>query len=185
MPEANTNQRSLGTIEWLALIALVGASALLVFNTGQQAPSNLPVPVGTPMPQLMAEGWLNVSETAPGRESLRGKVVLIDFWATSCPPCRASMPKLAKLYKQYQPLGVEFLGMTAEPSSYIPEIEGFLDGVGNVTWPIGYGSGVTMDVMNIQFLPTYVLFDTTGRTVWSGSDLTEMQTALDRTLAKK
>lgn len=178
-------ERSLGKVEWLALIILVGAAMLLASSIGGQSSGNQPVPVGTPLPTLMAEGWLNVEGATPGPQSLSGKVVLVDFWGTHCPPCRASMPKLSKLYREYQPMGVEFLGLTGEPSGYLPEIKSFLGSVDDVTWPIGYGAGPTMDMLSIRLLPTYVVFSASGKAVWSGHDLNRMQKALDQALASK
>lgn len=44
----------------------------------------------------------------------KGKVVLIDFWATWCAPCLADIPKLRKIYDKYSPQGFEILGMNSE-----------------------------------------------------------------------
>ena len=45
----------------------------------------------------------------------RGKVVLINFWATWCPPCRAEMPDLIKLQREYAKQGLQIIGITYPP----------------------------------------------------------------------
>jgi peroxiredoxin len=48
---------------------------------------------------------------------LRGQVVMINFWASWCGPCRQEMPLLEKMYQRYQPLGFTLLGVNVEPNT--------------------------------------------------------------------
>ena len=162
-----------------ALLLLV---VIVLFSTTGSGSSG-PVPRGTPLPELMAEGWLN-AETIPSRDNLRGKVVLVDFWATWCPPCRASMPKLAQLYEQYAPMGVEFVGLTPEPASDQQAIAGFVGSVHGFTWPVGYGSDPTFEMVGVRVLPTMVVFGKDGVAAWSGTSTYGLESALDAALAR-
>jgi thiol-disulfide isomerase/thioredoxin len=47
----------------------------------------------------------------------RGKVVLINFWATWCPPCRAEMPDLVRLQREYAKQGLQIIGITYPPQT--------------------------------------------------------------------
>ena len=66
---------------------------------------------GKPAPGL--EGQY-LDGTAFSLHDMRGKVVIINFWATWCPPCREEMPALDGLYKAYHNLGLEIIGISID-----------------------------------------------------------------------
>ena len=73
-------------------------------------------------------------------KDLKGKVVVIDFWATWCGPCVAEMPKMKELYAKYQDQGVEFIGVSLDQ----PKEQGGLDSLKKfvkeheIAWPQYY-----------------------------------------------
>jgi cytochrome c biogenesis protein CcmG, thiol:disulfide interchange protein DsbE len=67
--------------------------------------------------------------------SLRGKAVLINIWATWCPPCQAEMPALETYYQKYQGKGLVVLGVNATSQDYPLDIVPFTQKYG-LTFPI-------------------------------------------------
>ncbi len=66
--------------------------------------------IGNQAPELLVEKWLD-SEPLKLTD-LRGKVILLDFWAPWCSPCRVMFPNLKKLYDNYHNKGLEIIGIT-------------------------------------------------------------------------
>jgi thiol-disulfide isomerase/thioredoxin len=99
---------------------------------------------------------------------LKGKVVVIDFWATWCGPCIAEMPKMKKLYAEYKDKGVEFIGVSLDA----PKEEGGLDKLkkyvadNQIEWPQYYqGNGWESDFSmgwGINAIPCVFLIDADG-----------------------
>lgn len=65
------------------------------------------------------EPWEGVTESGFGlsSEALEGKVVVMNWWYAACAPCRAEAPDLVALYDEYQPQGVEFIGVNVRDSA--------------------------------------------------------------------
>jgi thiol-disulfide isomerase/thioredoxin len=94
-------------------------------------------------------------------ESYRGKVVLLNFWATWCPPCRAEMPDLIKLQGQYRTNGLQVIGITYPPQK-MREVRRFADSIG-VNYPIAIGTAATKSRFSkAETLPLTVIIDRHG-----------------------
>lgn len=111
-------------------------------------------------------------------DSLKGKVVLVDFWATWCPPCVASMPSLKKLYKEYHDKGFEVVGVSLDEdkdtlSSFLTEQE--------IPWPqIFDGESNTLArKYQIEAVPSMFLVGRDGKLkTLDVHDLSELETAI-------
>ena len=66
--------------------------------------------VGKPAPEWDIDAWVNADSTT--QESLKGKVVLIDFWAMWCGPCIATFPHLREWREEFGEQGFEIVGVT-------------------------------------------------------------------------
>jgi thiol-disulfide isomerase/thioredoxin len=94
-------------------------------------------------------------------ESLKGQVVVLDFWASWCIPCRTSFPFLDSLQEKYAPQGLRVVGLTLEDNE--DAINAFLDEV-LVRFPIVRDpTGQAGDVFNVVAMPTTFLLDREGR----------------------
>ncbi len=113
---------------WVALETVVVCAALSLGCGGESSESaGAASPkgglVGQPAPDFAATSVAN-GHGKVALASLRGKVVLVDFWGTFCEPCKKSFPKLQDLYAKYQGSGLQVVGISedeADDKSKIPE----------------------------------------------------------------
>jgi cytochrome c biogenesis protein CcmG/thiol:disulfide interchange protein DsbE len=97
-------------------------------------------------------------ETSAGQSialtDYRGKAVLVNLWATWCPPCRAEMPAIEKVYQEYQTQGLIVLGVNStiqdDPAAIAPFVKQY-----NITFPILLDvNGEASDLYELRSLPT-------------------------------
>jgi cytochrome c biogenesis protein CcmG/thiol:disulfide interchange protein DsbE len=93
--------------------------------------------------------------------SLRGKVVVLNFWASWCPPCREEAPVLQAGWERYRDRGVVFVGVNVNDLS--DKAREFVDEFG-ITYPnVHDGKGSTLGRFGIPALPETMFIDGEGR----------------------
>jgi cytochrome c biogenesis protein CcmG/thiol:disulfide interchange protein DsbE len=94
--------------------------------------------------------------------SLRGKAVLVNLWATWCPPCRAEMPAVEKYYRQYRSHGLVVLGVNATAQDYPLNIVPFVQEY-NLTFPILLDeTGAVAQSYQVRSLPSSYFINRDG-----------------------
>ncbi len=102
-------------------------------------------------------------------QRLKGKVVVIDFWATWCPPCVAEMPKMKELYQKYRRQGVEFIGVSLDQPRDAGGYDKLVEFVSSreIPWPQFYQGGSFnggfTQAWDIRAIPTVFLVDAEGK----------------------
>ena len=95
--------------------------------------------------------------------SHKGKVVILNFWATWCPPCRAEMPSMEALYKRFQNQGLEILALDIGESAAV--VQQFIRN-NNYTFPVLLDlSGTAGSVYGVTAIPTSFIIDRGGKII--------------------
>lgn len=143
-------------------------SKMLATINGQEAPEiNLPSTEGN-----------NIALS-----SLRGKIVLIDFWASWCAPCRREMPNVVKAYAKFKSKGFEIFGVSLDQDKdrWVEAIK--KDGI---TWPqvsdLKYWDSEPVKTYQVQGIPYTVLIDKEGKIIAKGLRGAELEKKLEEVL---
>lgn len=146
-------------------------SKMLATTSGQAAPEiNLPTPEGKEL----------------ALSSFRGKIVLVDFWASWCGPCRKEMPNVVKAYAKFKDKGFEIYGVSLDQDKarWLEAIQ--KDGI---TWPqvsdLKYWECEAAKLYAVEGIPYTVLLDKEGKIIAKNLRGADLEIAIEKALSGK
>ena len=142
-------------------------SFLLLFSFSLQASK-----VGEDLPKLKIK-------FVTKKIKFSGKPLLIEFWATWCPPCKKSIPHLNKLYDKYKDKGLIIIGITGDSRSMVKK---FMK-----TTPISYSVATDSrnkmsKLLGIKGIPHAFLIDKDGKIIWEGHPASLKESDIEKIL---
>lgn len=167
-----SNSRFATWMTWALILGMIWTVFSRVLPDSAQASPGSVAKEGFTAPDfnlgLLDGGTVTLSE-------LKGKVVLVNFWTSWCPPCRKEMPAIESVYRSYKDLGLVVIGLnlTAQDSEQAAAL--FAQEVG-VTFPIALDLDNSVgNLYRVTALPTSFFIDRKGviRSVIVGGPMSE------------
>jgi MoxR-like ATPase len=149
------------------------------FFDGANRPAGLKALEGKPAPAIEIAEWKGDEVTIADEV---GKVVVIDFWATWCPPCMAAIPENVDLVKEHGD-DIAFVGVHDSKSGW-QKVDSVISSKG-INYSVGKDDGgKSTKAYNLQFWPTYVVIDKKGIVRGAGLVPGKVKDAVERLLAE-
>jgi cytochrome c biogenesis protein CcmG, thiol:disulfide interchange protein DsbE len=166
-------------------LVLLGAVAFSASCSSDGSTASRGVQIGAPVPNYSA---VSLAGDSVSLEAQRGKVVLLNIWATWCHPCRAEIPELRAIRAKYQPRGFELLGVSVDADGSLDAIQAFARDF-KMEYPIWLDPGERIMSQFMTFgVPETFLIDRKGVLRWRKMGPIEpndstLSSAIERALA--
>ena len=151
---------------WIAAGIAILATTYLLLGKNETQPATAPISNANPPAELssVAPGFtlLDMTGRSVSLADFKGKVVILDFWATWCPPCKREIPDFIKLQSEYGSKGVQIVGIALDQPN---KVKAFVKDNG-MNYPLLLGTNeVAASYGGVEAIPTTFVIDKSGKIV--------------------
>jgi len=164
---------------FVLLIAMLTSGVALsadgpVLEKGKQR-ETLDAMQGKPAPALVVKEWMNSKPLTLA--DLKGKIVVLDFWATWCGPCLAAIPHTNELARKYADKGVVIIGVCAMRGA--EKMAATVKSKG-IAYPVAADeTGATVEAYKVDSFPDYHIIDRKGNLRWADMANKDVEKAIE------
>jgi thiol-disulfide isomerase/thioredoxin len=166
------------------LAAVIGLAG--VGLTCAQEAAKVTLKVGDPAPALQSSGWV---QGDPVKAFETGKVYVVEFWATWCGPCRASIPHVNEIQNKFKDKGVIVIGQNCWERKSTDEVAAFVKEMGaKMTYRVALDADNKMaknwmEASGSEGIPTAFVVDKAGRIAWFGHPMNGLDKVVEQLVA--
>jgi thiol-disulfide isomerase/thioredoxin len=173
-----------------SILKWTGGAWALVAGMTLAAVAGPSLKVGDPAPKLQTGKWV---QGEPVKDFQKGKAYIVEFWATWCPPCRASIPHLNETYNKFKDKGLIVIGQDCSEQNDAL-VAPFVKNMGDkMTYRValddkatnkqGQMSKTWMEAAGRDGIPSAFLVDTKGVIAWIGHPMELKEQVIEEVLA--
>lgn len=166
----------------LAIVIALAAAGVVVWKMNPAHP-RAPLTQNSPAPQFAVQ---DLDGKIVDSSKFKGKVVLVDFWATWCVPCEAEIPHLVEWQKQHGTDGLQVIGLSMDDTS--GPVKGYVE-KHSMTYPVAMADEKTIAAFGgVLGLPANILIGRDGRVIAKHvgvTDISVLQKEVEQALAQK